>query len=113
MSMGLRCDQEDGRQAFSFSIVAGSELGELAVAVDEGIAGHDARTAGVGNDGEARALGNALAGQQAGTIEDFVEIKDADDSGAAKGGLIDGIDAGHRAGMRCGGLAESEKRPAL
>ena len=71
-----------------------------AAEVDQAVDREHADAAAVGEDREAVARKGLLPPERLGGREKLVEVEDAQEPGAAKGGLIDGIRAGERAGMR-------------
>ena len=73
--------------------------------VDQLVNGQHAEAAAVGQDQRGACLKNGFcAPERLGGCEHLVEIGDAQQAGAAKRGLIDGVRAGERAGVRRGGL---------
>ena len=68
------------------------------------VGGHDARAAGVGDDGHAVALGQGLHGEGGGVVEQGLEGLGADDAGALEGGAVGDVGAGQGARVRRGGL---------
>ncbi len=75
--------------------------GQFAVAGNQGVGRHHAGAAGVGDDRQAVALGRLLAGQQLGAVEHVFDLEDSLDARPLKCRLVDRVDAGHGAGVRC------------
>ena len=90
-----------------------ADRGQLAVAVDQGVGGHHARPAGVGDDRQPVALGGLLPGQQLGAVEHVLDLEDALDAGPLKGRFVDGVHAGHGAGVRGRRLGRLGEPPRL
>ena len=112
-STGLPCDQQLGQELVELCDRLVGELGQLAVAGDQGVGGHHARAAGIGDDGQPVALGGVLAGQELGAVEHVFDLEDPLDAGPLEGGLVDGVDAGHGPGVRGGGLGRLGKPARL
>ena len=78
-------------------------LGDLCASLpsrgDQGVGGHHARAAGIGDDRQPLALGRLLPGQKLGTLEHVLDLEDSLDARPLKCRRIDRVDAGHRA--RC------------
>ncbi len=86
---------------------------QFAFAFDQLVGGHDARPAGVGDDQQSIALGRALVSQNFSTVEHVFDVEDAFDAGALENGLINGIDAGHGAGVGGGGFGRLGETPGF
>ena len=82
----------------------GGRLGQFAAAADEHVGGEHAGAAGIGEDGQARALRAGLFGEHFGHVEQFGDGLDAQHADAPEGGLENFIAAGERAGMGGGGF---------
>ena len=78
------------------------QAGQDAAGRDEGVGGHDAGTAGVGDDGEAGALGDLVPADELGDVEDLADVEDAGHAGAPEGRVVDGVLPGQRARVRGG-----------
>ena len=76
---------------------------------EEGVGGQHAGAAGVGDDGEARALGAGLLGKDLGHVEEVGDIVDAQDAGAPEGGVEHVVAAGERAGVGGGGFGSRRR----
>ena len=85
------------------------EFRKAAAAGDQGVGGHHARSAGIGDDSQAVGApgtlgrGRQLPGQEFGAIEHVVDLQDAFDACPLEGRLVHRIDAGHGPRMRGGG----------
>ena len=66
----------------------------------EGVHGHDAGTAGVGEDGQCRAARRRLRGQDLRHVEEVGDRVDAQNAGAAEGGVEDRVGPGQRPRVR-------------
>ena len=71
-----------------------------AAEVDQPVDREHADAAAVGQDGETLARKGLLPPERFGRGEELVEVEHAQEPGAPKGGLIDGVRAGERAGVR-------------
>ena len=90
-------------------MVSFGELGQLAAVGDQRIGGQHARAAGVGEDGQARALGPRLLGQHLGHVEQVGDGVHAQHAAAAEGRIEHLVAAGERAGVRGGGLGRRRR----
>ena len=81
----------------------GRNRGERTAEIDQPIDREDADPATVRQDRKALARERLLPAERFGGGEELVEVEHAQKPGAAKGGLIDRVGAGERAGMRCRG----------
>jgi len=86
------------------------QVGERNVEVAGAVGGHRARSAAVGDDGQALALRAELGGQRLRGVEQLADVLDAHDAGAADGGVENDVGAGDHArvglhGGRAGGVA--------
>ena len=105
MSTGFARDQVGGSARSSREGLL-RQRREGAAEVDQAVDREHADAAAVGQDGEALARKGLLPTERLGGGEELVEVEDAQEPGAAKGGVVDRIRAGERAGMRrCGARA--------
>ena len=103
MSTGFARDQVGGRARSSCGERLRRNRRERAAEIDQAIDREHADAAAIGQDREALAREGLLPPERLGGGEELVEIEDAQKPGAAKGGVIDRVGAGERAGMRRGG----------
>ncbi len=89
------------------------QLGQLATEGDQGVGGEHARSAGVGDDGQARSGGARLLRQHLGHIEQVGNGVDAQHAAAAEYRVEHVVRAGERTGMRGGGLGRGRGAPRL
>ena len=99
ISTGLLWLQVDGQDRVVLLHGLGSQLGQFAAAGDQGVGGQHAGAARVGDDGQARAAGARLLGEDFGHVEEVGDVVDAQHAAAAEGGFQDFVAAGQRAGV--------------
>ncbi len=92
-----------GQDRVELGFGRGSKLGDGAAEIDEAVHRDDADTAAIGQDRQPIAAKGLEIRERLGRGEQFVEIDNAQEAGAAKGGVIDRVRAGERAGVRGGG----------
>ena len=100
MSTGFARDQVGGSSAIELRDRLRRKRRERAAEIDQPVDREDADAAAVGQDREALARERLLPPERFGGGEELVEVEHAQEPGAAKGGLIDGVGAGERAGVR-------------
>ena len=103
MSTGFARDQVGGSSAIELRHRLGRNRGERAAEIDQPIDREHADPAAVRQDREALAREGLLPAERLGRGEELVEVEHAQQPGAAKGGLVDRVGAGERAGMGCRG----------
>ena len=103
-STGLPWDQGGGMASLRAARVSSESCARWPCMANQGVGGHHAGTAGVGDDGQARAPYRALAGQELGAVEDVAEVGHPHDAGALEGGVVHGVLAGQGAGVAGRGL---------
>jgi len=82
----------------------GGQLGHVQGGFLRGVGGQDAGSAGVGDDGQSRPLGQGLAGKGLGQVEQRGHVGHADDAGLAEGRGIGRVRTGDGAGVGRSGL---------
>ena len=80
------------------------QFGELSAADDQRVGGEHAGSAGIGQDGQARALRSRLFAEHFGHVEQFGNRIHAQHTGAHEGGVEHFEAAGQRSGVGSGGL---------
>ena len=77
---------------------------DLAAIVDHAVDGENAGATAIGDDAQPPALDGREAGERLGGLEQLFQVGDAQQTGAAEGGVGRAVAAGQRAGVGGGGL---------
>jgi hypothetical protein len=107
MSTGLLWLQAAGSSLLKASMISGERAASFAAVGDQRICGEHARSAGVGQDGQAAALRARLFAEHLGHVEQFGNAVDPQDAAAAEGNFEHLVAAGQRTGVGSGSLGSS------
>ncbi len=112
-SIGLACDHAGGSAASSAASVAGSSSASAPPRASSASAAITPGPPAFVTIARPSAADRTLACEQLGGGEHVLDSLDAHEPGAAEGGVVDGVLAGHRAGVRDGRLGRRGEPPRL